>query len=139
MQTIIIHTDGGARGNPGPAGIGVNIADTEGVVLGTVSEYIGTATNNVAEYTAIIRALEHTKTLVPDTKGVQVTIKLDSQLVERQMNGVYKVKDMGMRTLYEQAKQLVQEYASVTFVHIPRAENKIADALANEAMDTGQA
>lgn len=137
MQTIIIHTDGGARGNPGPAGIGVDVRDTEGSVLGTVSEYIGETTNNIAEYTAIVRALEYTASLVPDSKGVQLTIRLDSQLVERQMNGVYKVKDAGLRPLYEQAKQLVENYASVGFVHIPRSENKIADKLANDAMDAG--
>lgn len=136
MQTIIIHTDGGARGNPGPAGIGVDVRDTEGGVLGTVSEYIGEATNNIAEYTAIVRALEYATSLVPDSKGVQLTIRLDSQLVERQMNGVYKVKDAGLRPLYEQAKLLVENYASVSFVHIPRSENKIADTLANEAMDS---
>lgn len=140
MQTIIIHTDGGARGNPGPAGIGVVVtAGTDGSELGTLSEYIGDATNNVAEYTAIVRALEYSKTLVADSKGVQVTLKLDSQLVERQMNGVYKVKDAGLRPLYEAAQQLVRDYASVTFIHIPRTENKAADALANQAMDAGQA
>lgn len=139
MQTIEIHTDGGARGNPGPAGIGVMITDgTKGAELGTLSEYIGEATNNIAEYTAIVRALEYLATLVPDTKGVQLAIKLDSQLVERQMNGVYKVKDAGLKPLYEKAKELVNEYASVTFTHIPRSENKAADALANQAMDTGR-
>lgn len=138
MQSIVIHTDGGARGNPGPAGIGVEIKDIDGSLLGTVSEYIGEATNNIAEYTAIVRALEHTATLVPDTKGVQLSIKLDSQLVERQMNGVYKVKDAGLKPLYERVKELVMEYASVTFTHIPRSENKAADALANEAMDAGK-
>ena len=139
MQTIEIHTDGGARGNPGPAGIGAVVTGgAKGAELGTLSEYIGEATNNVAEYTAIVRALEYLATLVPDTKGVQLSIKLDSQLVERQMNGVYKVKDAGLKPLYEKAKELVNEYASVTFTHIPRSENKAADALANQAMDTRQ-
>lgn len=135
MQEITIHTDGGARGNPGPAGIGVAIYDAAGKPMGELAEYIGEATNNVAEYAAIVRALEHVATIVPDTKAVHVTIKLDSQLVERQMNGAYKVKDATLKTYFERAKIEVGAYASVTFVHIPRSENKAADKLANQAMD----
>lgn len=137
MQHITIHTDGGARGNPGPAGIGVAFYDTEQTLIGELSEFIGESTNNVAEYTAIVRALEHLAKLVPDTKAVKVLIKLDSQLVERQMNGVYKVKDATLKTFVERAKLLLPNFAEVTFVHIPRSENKVADKLANDAMDKG--
>ncbi len=137
MQTITVHTDGGARGNPGPAGIGVAVYDEAGEVMTELAEFIGNATNNVAEYTAIVRALEHIGTMVADTKSVHLTVKLDSELVQRQMNGVYKVKDATLKTYFEKAKALTGEYASVTFIHVPRSANKAADALANKAMDKG--
>ena len=96
-----------------------------------VSEFLGEATNNVAEYTAIVRALETLLSLVLDPAKTEVTIKLDSQLVERQMNGVYRVKDANLKTYYTKAKSLVGEFKTVTFVHVLRAENKVADKLAN--------
>lgn len=135
MQNITVHTDGGARGNPGPAGIGIAVYDDKGALMTELAEYIGAATNNVAEYTGIVRALEHIGTLVSDTKAVHLTVKLDSELVQRQMNGVYKVKDATLKTYFDKAKILTNDYASVTFVHVPRSENKAADKLANEAMD----
>lgn len=138
MQHLTIHTDGGARGNPGPAGIGVVVYDEQGKKLTTVSEFLGAATNNVAEYTAIVRALEHVASVVPDTKAVKVTLKLDSQLAERQLNGAYKVKDATLKTYFDKVKTLVDDYAHVDFVHVRRAENKRADELANEAMDGGE-
>lgn len=137
MQHITVHTDGGARGNPGPAGIGVAVFDEAHAPMTELAEFIGAATNNVAEYTAIVRALEHIATIVPDTKAVHLTVKLDSELVQRQMNGVYKVKDATLKTYFEKAKTLTDTYASVTFIHVPRSENKVADKLANEAMDNG--
>ncbi len=136
MQQIMIHTDGGARGNPGPAGIGVAFFDATGVQVAELSEYIGIATNNVAEYTAIVRALEVLPTLIDVTK-VNVTFKLDSQLVERQMNGVYKVKDATLKTYFDKANVLIKQLREVTFVYIPREQNKVADKLANQAMDKG--
>ncbi len=138
METFLVHTDGGARGNPGPSGIGAVIYDGTGAVVQEVSEYIGEATNNVAEYTAIVRALETLQSIVLDPAKTEVTIKLDSQLVERQMNGVYRVKDANLKTYYEKAKVLVGEFKSVKFIHVLRVENKAADKLANEAMDTGE-
>jgi ribonuclease HI len=137
MQNITVHTDGGARGNPGPSGIGVAFYDEAGAAMSELAEFIGNATNNVAEYTAIVRALEHLATFVPDTKAVHLTVKLDSELVQRQMNGVYKVKDATLKTYFDKAKTLTNDYASVTFIHIPRSSNKVADKLANEAMDKG--
>ncbi len=137
MQNITVHTDGGARGNPGLSGIGVAVFDEKGERMTELAEFIGTATNNVAEYTAIVRALEHIATVVPDTKAVHLTVKLDSELVQRQMNGVYKVKDATLKTYFDKAKTLTNDYASVTFVHMPRSENKSADQLANQAMDKG--
>lgn len=137
MQQITIHTDGGARGNPGPAGIGVAFFDAAGTKMAELSEYIGIATNNVAEYTAIVRALEVLPTLTVDAPQVHVAFKLDSQLVERQMNGVYKVKDATLKTYFDKAKALAQQFKDVTFMYIPREQNKVADKLANQAMDKG--
>lgn len=136
MQQITVHTDGGARGNPGPAAIGVVFYDAQNNVLSELAETIGDATNNVAEYTAIVRALEKMQSLVPDTKAVRLTVKLDSQLVQRQMQGEYKVKDETLQRYYEQAKKLVSEFDRVLFVHVPRSENKEADRLVNEALDS---
>lgn len=135
MQTLTIYTDGGARGNPGPAAIGVVIYDAEGNELSTLSEYLGEATNNVAEYTAIVRALTHVATLVADTKAYRVTLRLDSQLCERQLKGEYKVKDATLRGYYDQVKALEPEFATVEYEHIPREENKVADGLVNKALD----
>ena len=135
MQTLTIFTDGGARGNPGPAAIGAVLYDADEQELGTVSEYLGEATNNVAEYTAIVRALEHAATVVDDTKAYQVTLKLDSQLAQRQLIGEYKVKDQTLKGYYDQVKALEPEFASIDYVHVPRAENKVADKLVNDALD----
>jgi len=135
MKKVTVFTDGGARGNPGPSGIGVQILGEQNEVLGELSEYIGEATNNVAEYTAVLRALEHMLTLFPDSKALQVAFMLDSQLVERQLNGAYKVKDATLETHFGDIKKLLNEFASVTFTHVSREENKEADRLANEAMD----
>ena len=135
MKTITVHTDGGARGNPGPAGIGIYVMDEAGEMMAEYSEYIGETTNNVAEYTAVQRALEHLAELMSDTKALNVNFKLDSQLVERQLNGVYKIKDANLKTYADTIKAKLPEFASVTFTHVLRAENKEADRLANEAMD----
>ena len=135
MKKVTVFTDGGARGNPGPAGIGVQVRDEKNEVLGELSEFIGEATNNVAEYTAVKRALEYMQTLFVDTKAIQAAFNLDSQLVERQLNGEYKIKDDSLKTYFNDIKVLMNEFASVTFTHIMREDNKEADRLANEAMN----
>lgn len=135
MQTITIHTDGGARGNPGPAGIGVVFYGEANEELHTISEYIGEATNNVAEYTALVRALEDLPKVVADIAQTDVTVKLDSQLAERQLNGAYKVKDATLKTYFEKVKALAEAVGKVSYVHVRREDNKRADELANEAMD----
>ena len=135
MRKVTIFTDGGARGNPGPAAIGVQYLDEKKAVLGELSEYIGEATNNVAEYAAVKRALEHLPQIFDDTKAVQVTFYLDSQLVERQLNGVYKIKDQNLKTYADAIKVLERECASIEYNHVRRAENKEADRLVNEALD----
>lgn len=135
MKKVTVFTDGGARGNPGPAGIGVQVRDEKNEVLGELSEFIGEATNNVAEYTAVKRALEYMQTLFDDTKAIQAAFNLDSQLIERQLNGEYKVKEDSLKTYFNDIKVLMNEFASVTFTHIMREDNKEADRLANEAMN----
>lgn len=135
MKKITIFTDGGARGNPGPAAIGVVVLDEQMEVVGELKETIGEATNNVAEYTAVKRAFEYLAELFPDTKALQVTVKLDSQLVERQLIGVYKIKEQNLKTYVEAIKPLQEQFSSVTYEHIPRSENKEADRLVNEALD----
>jgi ribonuclease HI len=135
MKKVTVFTDGGARGNPGPSGIGVQILDESNEVISELSEFIGEATNNVAEYTAVKRALEHMQEFFDDSKAVQVAINLDSQLVERQLNDAYKIKDETLKTQADAIKVLQNEFAAVTYTHVMREDNKEADRLANEAMD----
>lgn len=137
MEKLTINTDGGARGNPGPAGIGGVIYNQDGDEVATVSEYIGETTNNVAEYTAIVRTLTKAKEVVTDPTATEIHLRLDSQLAERQLNGAYKVKDANLRNYFNEVKALVEDFADVQFEHVLRTENKRADELANEAMDNG--
>jgi ribonuclease HI len=134
-----IHADGGSRGNPGPAGAGAMIRDELGNSVATVSEFLGTRTNNYAEYEAVILAFEALAKLVGGDKvsSTEVTVKMDSELVVKQMKGVYKVKHPTMKEQSARLKQTAGAFKSVTFTHVPRAQNSDADALANEAMDRG--
>lgn len=125
-----ITTDGAARGNPGPAAIAF-IIQRPGEKDFQYKECLGEATNNVAEYTALIRALEKAHEL----GGKRLAVKSDSDLMVQQMNGRYKVKHPGLLPLYEEAKQLSKAFESVTFRHIPREENARADRLCNQALD----
>lgn len=125
-----IHTDGGARGNPGPAAFAF-ILERTGLPVVEGKGFLGEATNNVAEYTALIRALEKAR----DLSLRRVHIKSDSDLMVQQMKGSYKVKNEGLRPLYEKAQGLLSHFDEVTFRHIPREENKRADRLYNQAMD----
>ena len=137
MQKIIIYTDGGARNNPGPAGAGAVITDESGEVLKEVSKYLGVRTNNWAEYEAVILGFETAKAL--RLKEREIEFKLDSQLVQLQLTGEYRIKEP---TLFEQFVKIhnfqIKDFKNVTFTHIPRAENSEADRLANEAMDRGK-
>lgn len=133
-----LYADGGSRGNPGPAGAGALVTDEEGVQVVTVSEFLGTTTNNVAEYTAVVRALEGLHALLKDAaSGAVVEVRMDSQLVVKQMNGEYKIKHPSMIPLAARVKELARTFKQVTFTHVYRDQNKKADALANEAMDRG--
>ncbi|MFH2063464.1 MAG: ribonuclease HI family protein [bacterium] len=133
MKRFIIHTDGGARGNPGPSGIGVLIEDQDGNTVLEHSRYLGEVTNNQAEYTAVIDALEHSK----ERGAEELEFYLDSELVVRQLNGDYRVKDRDLAKLFLKVWNLKSSFRKVTFTHIRREQNKRADRLANEAMDRG--
>ncbi len=131
MLVVRIYTDGASRGNPGEAGIGVAIYGQDNETLVELGEYIGVATNNVAEYTALIRGLQAAKKLGAN----KVEVYADSELMIKQMKGQYKVKNEGLQPLYQQARALFLEFASCTFTHVPREKNKRADALANQGID----
>jgi ribonuclease HI len=132
-KRLFIYTDGASRNNPGEAGIGVVIKNEQGEVIETISEYLGIATNNVAEYTAVIRGLEEARKFNPE----EVAFSLDSLLVVQQMAGKYKIKHPGLIPLFKQAQLLCRQLpgGKVTFQHIRRELNYEADALANEAID----
>ena len=133
---VIAYTDGGSRGNPGPAGSGAVIYDEKGhKELAAISEYLGPTTNNVAEYTAVIMALQKAKEL----GATRVHVRMDSELVCRQMSGQYRVKQPHLQTLFVRVHNLSQEFEKVTYEHVRREKNVRADELANEAMDKGQA
>lgn len=128
---LIINTDGASRNNPGPAAIGVIIKDTQGNRISTVSKSIGQTTNNQAEYQAIIAALEAAIKLGAN----EVEIRSDSELVVRQLNGQYRLKNTSLKPLYQKVKQLTSQLKSFTITSIPREENKEADKLANLALE----
>ncbi len=133
IPKIIIHSDGGARGNPGPAGIGVVLNDAEGNRLSEISQYLGETTNNQAEYRALIAGLERAKEL----SAVEVDCYLDSELVVKQLNRQYKVKNADLAPLFLQVHNLSLSFKNIKFIHVRRELNKEADKLANEAMDRG--
>lgn len=134
-DTIIINTDGAARGNPGPAGVGAVITTGEGDLIDEAFEYIGEATNNVAEYQALIVGLK--KAMAYRDKSVRVY--LDSELLVKQLSGAYKVKNSGLKPLFTAAKDLLNLYPRIEIRHVPRERNKDADRLANEAIDRFEA
>ncbi len=128
---LILHVDGGARGNPGPAAIGVVVSDAEGNVLDEVAERIGVATNNVAEYRAVLAGLDRALALGAE----DVEIVGDSELVARQLSGAYKVKHPALRPLYDDARAALARFRSWHVRTVPRAENAQADGLVNAALD----
>jgi ribonuclease HI len=130
-NSVIVHVDGGARGNPGPAAIGVVVSAPQGEVLEEVAERIGVATNNVAEYKAVLRGLERAAAL----GAHEVEVINDSELVARQLQGAYKVKHPAMRPLYEQAIGALGQFQRWQIRNVPRAQNARADALVNAALD----
>lgn len=128
MKTLKVFTDGASRGNPGPAGIGVVIIDGNKKI--EISQLIGITTNNVAEYKAVIAALKKAIEL----QGDSVELYSDSELLVRQLNGIYKVRDKALLRLWQEIKALLKKFKTCTITHIPRQENYLADKLAREAL-----
>ena len=138
VDTVEVRSDGGARGNPGPAAIGAVVLDVTvdpPAVLSSVSECIGEATNNVAEYKALIAGVEAAREFSPRV----LRVRADSELVIRQLEGRYKVKNAGLRPLYEEARALLAQFEDVDLGHIRREQNADADALVNAALDAAGA
>lgn len=138
MKRFVIHTDGGARGNPGPAAIGAVISNERGVVLKEISEYIGETTNNEAEYQAAIAALKKLKALIGKTEGKKSSVQVfaDSELLVKQLNGEYKIENQNIQSLFLKLWNLKIDFGQVQFQAVPREQNKKADRLVNEALDS---
>jgi ribonuclease HI len=135
-EVVEVHADGGARGNPGPAAIGAVVTDpstTPPTVLTTVSERIGTATNNVAEYRAVIAGLEAARRF----PARELRLRADSMLVIRQLEGVWKIKQAHLKPLHAQASALLEHWEHVELAHVRREQNLDADLLVNAALDAG--
>ena len=132
-KTLIIYCDGGARGNPGPAGAGAVIMNDDGFVLGKLSEYLGVATNNQAEYQAVLLALQEAVALGAKT----IHLYLDSELVVRQLTGEYRVKNENIKNLFLETRKQIQKLSDFKVVHIPREKNEEADKLVNQAINLG--
>lgn len=135
LTSYSIYTDGGSRGNPGPAAYGFVVYDPVGKILSEDKQYIGVTTNNQAEYQGIAAALRYLAAS-PLPVDAQVTCFLDSQLIVRQINGVYKMKSDELRPWLEQVRQLVKQISiPISFVDVRREQNKYADKLVNQALD----
>jgi len=136
-----IHADGGSRGNPGPAGAGAMIRDELGNSVASVSQFLGTRTNNFAEYEAVILGFKTLDKLITKEKcsDTTVAVKMDSELVVKQMRGEYKVKNPTLKEQHARLLHIIGLFGTVSFSHVPREENSDADALANAAMDRGRA
>jgi ribonuclease HI len=128
---LTVHVDGGARGNPGPAAIGVAVSDPDGNVLERHSETIGVATNNVAEYRALLRGIEAARSL----GAAEIELVGDSELVVKQVKGEYRVKDPGLKPLHAEVRAALAPFASWTIRHVRREQNAEADRLVNAALD----
>lgn len=138
MKKVYLYTDGGARGNPGPAGAGAVLFDESGAVIAEVNKYLGETTNNVAEYEAVRIGLQ---AIVEQcgkeaARELTVVVRMDSELVCKQLNGQYRVKNEKLKPLFAAVRAYcTNTFASITFEHVRREKNKHADKLANEAMD----
>lgn len=128
---LVVNVDGGARGNPGPAAVGVVVATENGEVVAEVGEMIGAATNNVAEYRALLRGIE----LAAQNGATELELYGDSELVVKQIRGEYKVKDAGLKPLHAKARSALSSFERWSFSHVRREQNAEADALVNQALD----
>jgi ribonuclease HI len=133
LGKLVVNVDGGARGNPGPAAVGVVVQDADGEVLEEAAERIGSATNNVAEYRALLLGIERAREL----GASELELIGDSELIVRQVKGEYKVKDAGLRELHAEVKRALTPFESWSIRHVRRDNNAEADRLVNEALDGG--
>ena len=136
-EKIIVYTDGGSRGNPGEAALGVVICDAGGNTIKSYGVRLGVKTNNEAEYSAIVSALKKIKALYgkEKTKKIEVEMRMDSELAMRQLSGQYKIESEKIIPLFIEVWNLKLDFAKVTFSHVPREKNKEADKMVNEALD----
>jgi ribonuclease HI len=132
-EPVRLFIDGGARGNPGPAGFGVHAEDDNGRTVAKLWGYLGRATNNVAEYAALLAALQWARA----NDLTSVRLYSDSQLLVRQLEGTYRVRNAGLRPLHARSREQMAAIPDFRIAHVPRRENRLADALANRAMDEG--
>jgi ribonuclease HI len=130
-KKVEIYVDGGSRGNPGPSGVGVVILDAGGKKIKDISKYIGETTNNIAEYSALLYGLEEALILRTD----EIVVNMDSELVAKQLTGDYRVKDAGLKPLFERAMNMLKSFKSFEIRHIEREKNKEADKLVNRAIN----
>jgi ribonuclease HI len=130
-RELVLCTDGASRGNPGPAGAGAIISDSEGVTLTEKAVYLGETTNNQAEYQALLIGLQEAVKLAP----ARLIVRMDSELIVRQLNGEYRVRNRDLQPLHSRARELMDQLNDVEVVHVPREENAHADRLANQAID----
>lgn len=138
MRRLVLNTDGGARGNPGPAGVGVVLVDESGAVLKEEKKFLGVATNNEAEYQAALLGLETARALLGGQVGAaNLEHRLDSELVVKQLRGEYKIKEARLRDWAAKVKEVAANFNQVNWIHVRREQNARADELANEAMDAG--
>ena len=128
---LVAHIDGGARGNPGPAAYGVIVATPDGKPLAKLSEFLGEATNNEAEYAGLLAALEY----AAHHRARSLKVISDSELLVRQIRGEYKVKSGGLKPLFQQARGLIARLESFSIAHVPREQNREADRLVNKTLD----
>jgi ribonuclease HI len=130
-ERVVVYVDGGARGNPGPSGIGVVVTDDQDNELARANDYIGVATNNVAEYRALLLGLERARAL----GATEVSVVNDSQLIARQLTGEYRVRSDDLRPLHKRALEELGRFERWAIRSVPRAQNELADTLVNEAID----
>ena len=136
-EKLIVYTDGGSRGNPGPAALGVVIQDAKGNMIKRYGERLGIKTNNEAEYEAVIHALKKIKALYggANAKKMAVDMRMDSELVSKQLNGVYKIEKERLFPLFIKVWNLRMDFGKIGFTHVPRIQNKEADKILNEVLD----
>lgn len=139
-EKLIIYTDGGSRGNPGPAAVGVVIKDESGKLIKSYADKIGETTNNEAEYQAVIFALKKIKALFgkEKIKSMGLEVRMDSELVAKQLNGEYKIEERSLQPLFMEIWNLKTNFGKINFGNVPREKNKEADHLVNVALDKSQ-